>query len=390
MIPTRGLAAFGHRASRAFSLAETAMCVLLVGGVLVVALNTVGDAVVGRQKMGDHGRGQLLAQDLMTEIVSQEYEDPDDTPLFGLEGSENGTTRADFDDVDDYRDWDSQPPQDAAGAEIPGYDAWRRHATVDWVYPNDLTAVSVTPTDVKRITVEIRRDGVPMGQLVAIRSVGLPPPKPGPTVLLVVTNVGGLSAQEDARKTLIDSWGCAVELIAASAPQSQFDTGVGDADVAYVPEQISDLSLGVKLTGVTIGVVNEHAGLVDEFGFSSGVHLRDRDQVEIVDGAQYITGPPLTVGWVTLLSSVQPVHMLVEPAAPGLQVLAETNNMNEFTKPSLAVLETGAELDGGGFATGRRVQLPWGAPGFDINALNADGQTLMKRAIEWAANQEQP
>lgn len=374
----------------AFSLAETVMSIALVGGLLVVALNTVGNTASGRQKMSDRGRGQLLAQDLMAEILSQDYEEPVDAPTFGRESSETGGSRTNYDDVDDYDAWDSSPPEYRDGTAIGNLNGWRREVVVTWVDPDDLTAVSVTPTGVKRITVEVQRDGVPMAQLVAIGSVGLPPPKTGPGVLFVVTDVGNLTTQEAARQTLMDSWSCAVELIAASSPQPQFDAAVANVDVAYVSEQISDLTLGTKLTNVTIGVVNEHAGLVDEFGFSSGVHLRDRDQIEIVDDTHYITAAPLATGWRTILSSLQPVHMLVTPAAPGLQELGRTLNMNTFTKPSLALLDTGAELDAGGFAAGRRVQLPWGAAGFDINTLDADGQTIMKRAIEWAASKEQP
>lgn len=374
----------------AFSLAETVMSIALVGGLLVVALNTVGNTALGRQKMSDRGRGQLLAQDLMAEILSQDYEEPVDTPVFGRESSESDGSRPDYDDVDDYDAWDSSPPEYRDGTEIANLSGWRRAVVVTWVDPNDLTAVSVSPTNVKRITVEIKRDEVPMARLVAIRGVGLPPPKTGPSVLFVVTDVAGLTTQELARQTLMDSWDCAVELIAASSTQAQFDTAVANVDVAYVSEQISDITLGTKLANATIGVVSEHAGLVDEFGFSSDVHLRDRDQIEIVDATHYITAAPLTTGWVTILSSLQPVHMLVEPAAPGLRELAQTINLDTFTKPSLAVLETGAELDAGGFAAGRRAELPWGAAGFDINTLTADGQTIMKRTIEWAASKEQP
>ena len=50
----------------------------------------------------------------------------------------------------------------------------------------------------------------------------------------------------------------------------------------------------------------------------------------------------------------------------------------------LDVIDQGAALYGGGTAAGRRVKLPWGGNDFDINSLTADGQTIMKRAIEWA------
>ena len=61
-------------------------------------------------------------------------------------------------------------------------------------------------------------------------------------------------------------------------------------------------------------------------------------------------------------------------------------NIGVLWKPALGVIEVGGELSGGGTAAGRRVQLPWGDSDFDISALNAEGRSIMKRAIEWAAD----
>ncbi|MBT8144227.1 MAG: LamG domain-containing protein, partial [Gammaproteobacteria bacterium] len=48
-------------------------------------------------------------------------------------------------------------------------------------------------------------------------------------------------------------------------------------------------------------------------------------------------------------------------------------------------LEAGDSLFGGGSASGRRAQLPWGGDNFDVNHLNDDGLTILQRAIEWGA-----
>jgi len=157
------------------------MCVLLVGGVLVVALNTVGDATVGRQKMGDQGRGQLLARDLMTEILQKAYEDPEETPAFGTEASEGTGTRVDFDDVDDYDGRDESPPQEKDGARKAGLDGWRRTVTVELVYPDNLnTKTASTDEGIKRITVDVTFNGVPMASLVAIRTAAAETFAPSP------------------------------------------------------------------------------------------------------------------------------------------------------------------------------------------------------------------
>ena len=154
---------------RAFSLAETLVSILLVSGLLVVALNTVGAAMVGRQKISDTARGQLLAQDLMAEILPLLYEEPDDTPTFGRESSEAGTSRESYDDVDDYHNWTSTPPEYRDDTAIPGLSVWSRSVVVEYVDSNDLTTVVVSDQGVKRITVTVKRDDRVVASLVAVR-----------------------------------------------------------------------------------------------------------------------------------------------------------------------------------------------------------------------------
>jgi len=52
-------------------------------------------------------------------------------------------------------------------------------------------------------------------------------------------------------------------------------------------------------------------------------------------------------------------------------------------------LDTGDELLWGGNAPDRRVMLPWGGSStFDPNNLTTDGQTILRRALDWAAGAE--
>jgi len=160
-----------HRQTNtAFSLAETVVSVALVGGLLVVALNTVGDTTLGRQKMGDRGRGHLLAQDLMTEILRQPYEDPDDTPVFGPEASESTGSRVAFDDVDDYSGWSASPPQKKDGAGTSDGPEWRRTVTIEYMDASDLAAPVGSDQGVKRITVTVTRNDVIVSSLVGVRT----------------------------------------------------------------------------------------------------------------------------------------------------------------------------------------------------------------------------
>jgi hypothetical protein len=209
---------------------------------------------------------------------------------------------------------------------------------------------------------------------------------PAQQVLLVVLDPASLTTQEAAKKALMESWGFTVNLIDESASQGDFDAAVATADVAYIAEDITSGELGTKLREATIGVVIEEEKITDEFGISSGETTFTEASIEITDNTHYIT-EPFSLGAVAFASSVQPVGGRAGTLAPGLTVLALRPSS---TTSMLDVIETGGVLFDTGTAAGRRVKLPWGGNDFDINSLTADGQTLMQRAIEWAADAGTP
>ena len=203
-------------------------------------------------------------------------------------------------------------------------------------------------------------------------------------LLLVVVDPGSLTAQEAAKKSLIESWGYTVNLIADDDSQANFDAAVAANDVAYVSSTVSDAALGMKLKAAPIGLVNEQGALVDEFGFGQqSVIYKSRIEIDVLDNTHYIT-TPFPTGLLTLFTGNQMLHMMTANKAPGFDALAQVFNTGSLWDDSLGVIDTGGDLFGGGTAAGRRVLLPWGDATFDVTSLNADGRTLMQRAIEWA------
>jgi hypothetical protein len=201
-------------------------------------------------------------------------------------------------------------------------------------------------------------------------------------VLLVVPNPASLSAQDSAKKSLMASWGHTVTPISASASQADFDAAVGDSDVAYVSEEVLSTELGTKLRGAPIGVVNEESALYDDFGLAEYPSTPSpTTALNITDNTHYIT-EPFALGWLTILSWSEDVVAMDGTLAGGLRVLGDFDGAGG--PPALAVVDMGGALYGGGTAAGRRAKLPWGGSDFDINALTADGKTLMRRALEWA------
>jgi hypothetical protein len=158
------------RRTQAFTLAEAAVSVVIVGVMLVTALNTVGAARLGEYKIAERSRGLLLAQDLMAEILQREYEDPDGTVVFGAESGEQTSTRTDFDDVDDYHNWLKSPPQQKDGTTIPDLAGWERSVEVVWIAPGNLSQTVGSDQGVKRATVTVKHNGVPVASVSAFRT----------------------------------------------------------------------------------------------------------------------------------------------------------------------------------------------------------------------------
>lgn len=155
---------------RGFSMVEAAFCVVLVGGLVVASLDTLGASKMAQRNLGDRALGQLLASSLMSEIMNQSYKDPNETPLFGTEPLENPALRSCFDDVDDYVSWTASPPQNRDGTLIPGLTGWSQTVQIHRVDPADFSIQKIADSGVKQVTVTITRNSVSVATLVGVKT----------------------------------------------------------------------------------------------------------------------------------------------------------------------------------------------------------------------------
>ena len=180
-------------------------------------------------------------------------------------------------------------------------------------------------------------------------------------VLMVVADKLSPSTQALDRLTLLEGWGYTASLIDDGDPQSEYDTALPDYNLVYVPSE-ANAAVGSKISGASLGIVSEHASLVDDFGFSSASASSSGTILNIADATHYITSP-FSAGPLTIVSSSQPVISLSGYQNSHLATLGQWGTAN-----SLVTLEAGALKLGGARTNGRRVQLPWGTSSFDINA----------------------
>lgn len=158
------------RPLRAFSMVEVAISVVIVAGMTVAALNTVGASKSAQKTTSSRKIGSLLAHQLMTEILTKDYEDPDGVVIFGSELPEVEGGRLGFDDVDDYHMWSESPPENKDGSTIPDLDGFARQVSVAFVNSFNLSSTSITETGVKRIAVTITYNNAQVASLTAIRT----------------------------------------------------------------------------------------------------------------------------------------------------------------------------------------------------------------------------
>ncbi len=162
------------RDAQGFSMVEAILSIILVSVMFVAAINTLAAAKTSRASVEGSVHGPQLAQSLMEEILAQAYEEPEEgvTPVFGPESGETigGGTRATFDDVDDYHNYNETTLTDHDGASIDGYTGWTRHVAVSWANVNTIAGNQASDTGLKIITVTVKYNGKVTTTLQALRS----------------------------------------------------------------------------------------------------------------------------------------------------------------------------------------------------------------------------
>lgn len=203
----------------------------------------------------------------------------------------------------------------------------------------------------------------------------------GPVILYVVANASSLHALEQGRKNLIEGWKWQVNLLSASASQSSFDAAMGDADVVLVSSLAS--ASGNRLKNAPIGVVSECGALGSTLGFSAANtshSAANGNQIDVINNSNYITQPYPLAPLAFASQGGVTVQFPGGAMAPGLAILGQRiGTVNTY----VGVLETGAELHGGGAAIDRRVTLPTG--NYAISQLSDEGINLFRRSLEWAS-----
>jgi hypothetical protein len=156
-------------------MVEAAMAVVLVSTMIMVGMNAVGSARKTLMTISDRAKATLLAEDMMKEILSKYYYDPQASAPTTIGTDSGETSRAAYDDVDDYDGKSYSPPTYADGSSIAGFDSsWTVSVAVVWVDPTSPTTVKTSESGAKRITVTVKKGSQVLATLMSVRSRGWP------------------------------------------------------------------------------------------------------------------------------------------------------------------------------------------------------------------------
>jgi hypothetical protein len=155
---------------RGGGIVEVMISTALVGILVVAALDSVAMSFRTRRLNADRLAGPTLAQNLMTEILSMPYTDPQNPGgANGINVGETAGNRSTFDDVDDYHGWNNANAVNRDASVRTGYTGWTHSVAVVWVNPTTL-ATSASDTGVKRISVTVMSPSFVARSLVALKS----------------------------------------------------------------------------------------------------------------------------------------------------------------------------------------------------------------------------
>jgi hypothetical protein len=150
---------------------EVAMSTLLVGILLAGSVRSFAHLRGMQQDMVVMEQAHLLAHDLMQEILSFPYAEPESNPNAVSTGPDTGeSSRSLFDDIDDYHGLTETPPVVRAGTPIPGASRFTRRVSVLFVRSDNPYMIAGSNQGMRIVSVFIDLDGQQVTSLFGIRS----------------------------------------------------------------------------------------------------------------------------------------------------------------------------------------------------------------------------
>ncbi len=160
-----------HVQRSAFTIAETALATLIVGLLVVGSLKSLSASFQTHKFSENRVRALFLAEQLLIELSSLSWFDPDKPTSSGTIGKDTGDTvtvtrRDQLDDMDDFHNW-SEQPKSRSGVALTGTTTLTRTVTVENISATDPTVAVAgnVNTGIRRITVIVTENSTELARL---------------------------------------------------------------------------------------------------------------------------------------------------------------------------------------------------------------------------------
>jgi hypothetical protein len=198
-------------------------------------------------------------------------------------------------------------------------------------------------------------------------------------VLMVVDNAASPQPEDQAKQALLETWGYTVKLIGDESDQTTFNTEFSQQDVVYVSATADPAVLASKLDNAPIAVLSETGGLNANLGLAQGYSWPVGQHIQVTDNSHPIT-ELFPIGQMPIYKAGMEGLAVSGTVSPDLQLLARWGSSG-----TVAVLDKGKALAGGGSAVGPRVMLPFGRD-LDWRLVSNSGLLVLQRALNWGIN----
>lgn len=140
---------------RGVTLVEVLVSTVLVSTVLLVSITASANLLRNQAQQFSAAESVEVLGRLLDEVSSAEFRDPDGGSTYGPEADE--TSRASFDDMDDYHEYQMSPPVYRDGSVIEGFEAWSAEISVARAEPDGdgVKPVSGDDAPLREITVTL-------------------------------------------------------------------------------------------------------------------------------------------------------------------------------------------------------------------------------------------
>ena len=145
----------GVNRCQGMTLIEVLISTLFVSFLLIGALTGLSAATRANQASSEIAFASQLGEEMVAEIMSNAFKDPDGGSWIGPDSAELSADRRTFDDVDDYNNWDQSPPLNRDGSARAAATGWRRQVTVSHVLRSFPDTVSILETGLKKVSVTV-------------------------------------------------------------------------------------------------------------------------------------------------------------------------------------------------------------------------------------------